>query len=375
MSFLFFYRMCMYLARRLSYCISSDVIRRRVSLAGLLLSLLLLSGCGTVGYYYQSIHGHFSLLGDSRPISEILQDKNIDPELRRKLELILQLRRFATEHLELPQNDSYRSYAFIDRKAVVWSVVATPEFSVSPKQWCYPVVGCASYRGYFDLHKAQSYADKLSGEGLDVTVDPVAAYSTLGWFDDPLPSTVINWPESQLEGLIFHELAHQLLYVAGDSEFNEAFASSVEQVGVERWLRSRQEATGLKRWLQYKRRKQEFYRILLESRERLEKLYARPLPDEEMRTRKAAEFDRLHSNYLQLKRQWHGYAGFDHWFRRDLNNARLASVATYARQMPAFLRLLHRSGGDLERFYQACKQLADLPATERTSRMGQLLQE
>ncbi len=369
-----FYRMSMRLTRGLSYCISSDVTGRSLTLVSLLLSLLL-SGCGTVGYYYQSLHGHFSLLGDSRPISELLQDETLDVKLRQRLELILQIRGFASDNLGLPQNDSYHSYASLERKAVVWSVVATPEFSVHPKQWCYPVIGCASYRGYFDLHKAQSYADSLTGDGLDVTVDPVAAYSTLGWFDDPLPSTVIEWPESQLAGLIFHELAHQHLYVADDSEFNEAFASTVEQVGVERWFKSRHDAAGLKHWLQLKRRREEFYRILLETRSRLQQLYGRSLPEAEMRARKLAEFERLRSNYSRLKRQWHGYTGFDHWFRRELNNARLASVATYARQVPAFLRLLHRSGGDLIRFYQACKQLADLPAEERTSRMGELLHQ
>ncbi len=370
-----FYRVSMHIARRLYYCISLYVIGRCPRLVILLSCLLFLSGCGTVGYYYQSIHGHFSLLRDSRPISEMLQDKDVDPGLHRKLELILDVRKFATDQLGLPQNDSYRSYASLERKAVVWSVVATPEFSVSPKQWCFPVVGCASYRGYFDRRQAQNYADSLAGDGMDVTVEPVAAYSTLGWFDDPLPSTVIDWPESQLAGLIFHELAHQQLYVAGDSEFNEAFASTVEQIGVERWFRLRKDAAGLKQWRQRKRRREEFYRILLETRGRLQKLYARPLSDAKMRTNKAAEFDRLRRNYRRLKRQWHGYAGFDRWFRRDLNNASLASVATYARQVPAFLRLLHRSGGDLTRFYQACKQLADLPAEERFSRMEALLQK
>lgn len=342
-------------------------------MVGLLLSTLLVNGCGAVGYYYQSIHGHFCLLGDSRPISELLQDETTDNELRPRLELILQIRRFASDSLGLPQNNSYLSYALLERKAVVWSVVATPEFSVSPKQWCYPVIGCASYRGYFDQQKAQSYADSLIRDDLDVTVEPVAAYSTLGWFDDPLPSTVINWPESQLAGLIFHELAHQKLYVAGDSEFNEAFASTVEQVGVERWFSSHHDGAGLKQWQQLKRRKQEFYRILLGARSRLQQLYARSLPDKEMRAQKAVEFDRLRSKYRRLKQRWGGYKGFDHWFKRDLNNARLASVATYARQVPAFLQLFHRSGGDLTRFYQACKQLADLPEAERISRMEELL--
>lgn len=351
------------------------MLGRRLALAALLAALLLVHGCGTIGYYSQSINGHFSLLGDSRPISELLRDETLDPELRQRLELILAIRRFATDSLGLPHNDSYRSYASIERKAVVWSVVATPEFSMSPKQWCYPVIGCASYRGYFDRQHAQGYADSLTGDGLDTTVEPVAAYSTLGWFDDPLPSTVIDWPESQLAGLIFHELAHQQLYVADDSAFNEAFASTVEQVGVERWFRSRQDTAGLQQWQQRQLRRDEFYHILLETRGRLKQLYGRQLSAAEMRTGKAAEFERLRSDYQRLKQQWDGYAGFDHWFRRELNNARLASVATYARQVPTFLQLLRESDGDLARFYRACEQIAKLPKAERTSRMEQLPQE
>ncbi len=366
-------RMKMHLIRRLSCRIPPGGIGTRSALVALLWSVLL-HGCATTGYYYQSIRGHFSLLGDSRPISEMLQDEKTDVELRQKLELILEVREFATSQLGLPKNDSYLSYASLDRKAVVWSVVATPEFSVSPKQWCYPVIGCASYRGYFDLKQAQSYADSLSSDGLDVTVEPAAAYSTLGWFDDPLPSTVINWPESQLAGLILHELAHQQLYVAGDSAFNEAFASTVEQVGVERWFRSRKDTVGLKQWRQRKHRKEEFYRILLDTRARLSQLYGRSLPDVEMRAQKAVEFDGLRNDYHRLKQRWDGYAGFDHWFRRDLNNARLASVATYAQWVPAFVNILKESKGDLGKFYQACEQLSKLPMEQRRSRMEELLQ-
>lgn len=350
----------------------SNVVGQKLASVALLMSVLLLHGCGTAGYYYQSIHGHFSLLGGSRPISKLLQDAKTDVEMRRKLELVLEARKFATDQLGLPKNDSYRSYTSLDREAVVWSVVATPEFSVTPKQWCYPVIGCASYRGYFDRQQAQSYADSLSRDGLDVTLEPAAAYSTLGWFDDPLPSTVINWLESRLVGLIFHELAHQQLYVAGDSAFNEAFASTVEQVGVERWFRLRKDAAVLKQWRQRKHRKDEFYRLLLDTRSRLQQLYGRSLPASEMRAQKAVEFERLRSDYLKLKQRWNGYTGFERWFRRDLNNARLASVATYARLVPGFLQLLKESNGDLGKFYQACEQLARLPLDQRSSRLENL---
>jgi len=335
---------------------------------------MLLNGCTTIGYYYQSIHGHFSLLNHSRPIEDVLQDESVDADLKKKLGLVLNVREFASSKLGLPENASYLSYAALDRKAVVWSVVATPEFSVSPKQWCYPVIGCASYRGYFKRERAQEYADGLKEDGLDVTVVPNPAYSTLGWFDDPLPSTIINWPEPWLVGLTFHELAHQQLYVAGDSAFNEAFASTVEQVGVERWFRSRKDMIGLKQWQQRKHRREGFYRLLLDARYRLQRLYGRSLSVAEMRIEKAVEFGRLRDDYRVIKKQWRGYIGFDRWFEGDLNNARLASVATYARYVPAFVRLLQESKGDLKGFYQACEKIAALPADERTLKLEALLQ-
>jgi len=351
-----------------------SVALKRLALALLLFSMLIVGGCGTVGYYYQSIHGHFTLLGASRQIDEVLQDKTIDTGLKDKLELAREARKFASAELGLPDNDSYLSYAALDRDAAVWSVVATPEFSVEPKQWCFPVVGCASYRGYFKKEQAQSYASSLGEDGLDEAVLPSPAYSTLGWFDDPLPSTVINWPEPHLVGLIFHELAHQQLYVAGDSAFNEAFAMTVEQVGVERWFKSRKDVQGLKMWRQRKQRREVFVGLLLDARTRLQQLYASSTPETEMRIRKRKEFDRLKMEYSQLKKRWKGYAGFDHWFDNELNNAHLASVATYDRFVPAFLRLLRDSNNDLKAFYLSCKQLGALPQDERTAKL-KLLQK
>ncbi|MCP3671331.1 MAG: aminopeptidase [Gammaproteobacteria bacterium] len=345
---------------------------RRLWLLGV---VLLLSGCSSVSYYYQSIHGHLTLMHDSKPIDLLLQDVDTDPGLRKKLRLVLEAREFASTHLGLPANDSYHSFAALDRKAVVWSVVATPEFSVTPKQWCYPVIGCASYRGYFSRERAQRYAETLRQDGLDVAVEPAAAYSTLGWFDDPLPSTVINWPEPQLVGLIFHELAHQQLYIADDSAFNESFATAVEQVGVERWFRLRKDAAGVGRWQQRKGRKQEFNRLLLQARTRLQQLYVRPLQPVEMRRQKAVTFAALQNDYHRLKQRWGGYSGYDHWFGRELNNARLASVATYAQWVSAFLALLEESDGELARFYLASEQLAKTSPQQRRSRLHKLRQQ
>ncbi len=351
----------------------SAVISRSVA-AVCWITVLFLSGCAGIGYYYQSVHGHFSLMGDSRPISEILQDSDVDAGLKQRLELVLQMREFASVELSLPQNGSYLSYAALDRDAVVWSVVATPEFSVSPKEWCYPVVGCASYRGYFKREQAQGYADDLKKDGLDVTLLPNPAYSTLGWFDDPLPSTVIEWTEPYLVGLIVHELAHQQLYVAGDSSFNEAFAMAVEQVGVGRWFRSRNDMQGLEQWRQRRQKRDAFVRLLLDARERLQLLYSSPVAVTDMRARKKDEFARLQREYLRLKDGWDGYSGFDHWFEGDMNNARLASVATYDRFVPAFLKLLEENNGDLESFYQSCKELGALSSDRRAARLEALLQ-
>jgi predicted aminopeptidase len=352
-----------------------SAVLKKSALAMLWLSILFIGGCSTIGYYYQSVHGHFSLIGDSRSIDDLLQDKGVDADLKIKLELVKEARRFASAELGLPKNDSYQSYAALDREAVVWSVVATPEFSVKPKQWCYPVVGCASYRGYFKKEQAQRYADDLRREGMDVTVVSNPAYSTLGWFDDPLPSTVINWPEPYLVGLIFHELAHQKLYVSGDSEFNEAFAMTVEQVGVERWFRLRKDMRGLEQWRQRKQKRERFIVLLLDARSRLQQLYGSSISDNEMRVRKGVEFDRLRADYLLLKKEWSGSYGFDRWFESDLNNARLASVATYDRFVPAFLKVLHDSKGNLNEFYLYCKSLGELPKEQRAAKLEELLRQ
>lgn len=337
------------------------------------LLLLFLTGCSTLGYYAQSIHGHLDLMGRSQPIDQLLADPDTDTTLGQRLARVREMRDFASAQLQLPDNDSYRNYADLDRPAVVWSVVATPEFSMEARRWCYPFVGCAAYRGYFSRQQADLYAAELKASGLDVAVEAVPAYSTLGWFDDPLPSTVIDWAEHRLAGLIFHELAHQQLYVKGDSAFNEAFASTVERVGVERWLDVESDPAGRLEWAASQQRQRAFITLLLESRQRLIELYALELPMEEKRRRKQGEFGRLRAEYDDLKISWNGISGFDHWFRREVNNARLASVATYEYWVEPLLGLLGQSNGDLGRFYQACGKLGQLPEGERRRRLEQLV--
>lgn len=334
--------------------------------------LVLLQGCSSLGYYSQSIGGHLQLMGQRRPIAQLLQDPDTPPALKQKLRQVGEMRAFASQALALPDNGSYRSYAALRREAVVWSVVAAGRFSMQPKQWCYLFIGCASYRGYFSREQAERYAGELQVDGLDVAVEPVPAYSTLGWFDDPLPSTVIDWPETRIAGLIFHELAHQQLYIKDDSAFNEAFASLVEQEGMARWLRGRNDLT-LAKWEFSRQRERQFIVLLLETREALSMLYRQSLDDAEMAERKAALFQQLRERYAQIKQQWGGYSGFDGWFNRDINNAHLVSIATYEAWVPAFRQLLAQVGGDLPAFYAASQALGQLPETERRLRMQTLL--
>ena len=346
----------------------------QIKIVVLLLLLQLLSGCATLGYYAQSIHGQLDLIGKRQPIAQLIEAPETPGKLRQRLQLVLKMRDFASNQLGLPENASYRSYADLGRSAMVWSVVATPEFSMQPKQWCYLVVGCAAYRGYFSQQQAGEFAVNLSNEGLDVVVEPVPAYSTLGWFDDPVPNTVINWSEPHLAGLIFHELAHQRLYFQDDSQFNEAFAMAVEQIGVERWMAAQDNSEGFTHWHEQEAREEAFIQLLLQARKRLVVLFVRPLSVVEMRRAKAAEFEQLRAEYAALKQRWGGYGGYDRWFERKLNNARLASVATYRHLLPGLLTLYAQSDNDLTDFYRACEALAELTPELRSQQIEQLIQ-
>lgn len=334
--------------------------------------VLQVTGCSTLGYYLQAIDGHARLMHRSRDIDALLTQSALDDPLRDKLERVLEIRTFASRELALPDNGSYRAYAALERDAVSWVLAATPEFSVGPLQWCYPVIGCASYRAYFDRQDAEREARRLGAEGRDVAVEPVPAYSTLGWFDDPLPSTVLNWPEPLLAGLIFHELAHQQLYVADDSAFNESFATAVERAGIRCWLEHRSDTRALQNWEQRVQRERAFFGLLRRTRERLDRIYERALPVDALRTLKQAEFLRLERDYAALSAEWGQGVRYDAWFGRPPNNARLALVQTYEKWVPAFEVLLRRQGDDFAAFYQAARDLAELSPTERELRLQAL---
>ena len=337
----------------------------------MLLSATQVAGCG-IGYYWQAAAGHLKLMRERRPLPEVIADPATGPEIRRQLEVASEVVEYAHRVLLLPDNGSYRSYVEIDREYVVWNVFAAPEFSFEPRTWCFPVAGCVSYRGYFDASRARDYAERLSRQGDDVVVGGVTAYSTLGRFDDPLLSTIIELPSYQIAGLIFHELAHQRVYVKGDSQFNEGFASFVEREGLHRWLRSINDEASLRSARLALDRLGQVQDLLMQSRANLDELYARDIGDAEKRAAKGKILAAIRQSYDDLRLGWGGPPYFDHWFDRRLNNARIAAVSIYDDDVPAFGVLLESVGGDLNVFYDKVAALAALPSAERVTAMQAL---
>ena len=337
-----------------------------------LLAILALPGCATVDYYAQAVAGHLGLMVGARPVETVIEAPDTAPGLAARLRTALEIREFASDALALPANASYRRYVDLGRRYVVWTVVAAPELSLEPRRWCFPVAGCVSYRGYFSESDAAAYAAKLESEGWDATVTGARAYSTLGWFDDPLLSSMVELPEPWLAGIVFHELAHQRLYVPGDTDFNESFAVVVERAGVRRWIEA-QGRDGLKeRHRVAAERRAAFLDMVRDTRRGLEAVYASSRGDAEKRAAKARAFEGLRSRYAALRATWTSGPTYDFWFERGVNNAAIALLTTYDRWVPALETLLARSGGDLEAFYRACEELAALPAEERRARLEAL---
>jgi predicted aminopeptidase len=333
-----------------------------------LLALLLLAaigGCASPGYYLHAVSGQVELLNKRRPVEAVLNDPATAPRTRQQLELVRRLRDFASRELGLPDNRSYRTYADLERPFVVWNVFATPELSLEPKQWCFVFAGCVSYRGYFARDKAEQFAAGLEQDGYDIYVGGVPAYSTLGWFDDPLLNTFLHRPEADLAGLLFHELAHQVVYVGGDTAFNESFATVVELEGVRRWFESHGTASQAEAYRQKIRRREQFTALVLKHKASLAEIYASNLGDAEKRVAKAKIFAELHSDYAVLKSGWGNHADYDKWFEQDLNNAHLAAIGMYHQHVAAFQKLLARLGGNLAVFYDTVRKLAQLPGSER----------
>lgn len=329
-----------------------------------------LSGCSTIGYYSQAVGGHLKLMSAREPLDEVLVNPETPEELREKLQTLVEARQFAISTLGLPDNDSYSSFVATGRDAVTWNVVAAPEFSVSPETWCFPVAGCVSYRGYFDRADADAYAAKLAAENFDVTVGGASAYSTLGWFDDPILDTMLRGSDVRYVGTLFHELAHQVLYVKDDSNFNEAFATFVEQEGTRQWLKERGEAERIGQYDASLQRGVDFVALLRKTRNGLVEAYSQDVDEETMREAKSAVFATMQEDYKQLKEHWNGYSGYDNWFKRDVNNARLVAVSTYRRFVPAFQAMYLQADEDINEFYKIAKIAADLPPEERREHLN-----
>jgi predicted aminopeptidase len=340
-------------------------LRRALLYAG----CLWLSGCGTT-YLMQAGNGELRVLRARVPIATLIADPHTATPLRARLTEVSAARAFASAELHLPDNKSYTAYADIGRPFVVWNVVATPEFSVNPRVWCFPVAGCVAYRGYFSEQRAREFAAQLAVRGFDVVIDGVPAYSTLGKFSDPVLSSMLRYDDEELAATIFHELAHQLLYVRNDSEFNEAFATTVEDTGLERWLAHQGEPGRIARFRERRAQAREFLGLLGAARARLVRLYATGVPRDELRAGKVQILAALTSEIRALeKRQGVHYPLYDEWIAAGFNNARLASVATYFDCVPGFERLLAENDHDLPRFYAAVRALAQEPRATRHAQL------
>lgn len=339
----------------------------------LLAALAPLCGCDTLRYYSQAVGGHLELMRRAAPIGEQLESDAVPAALKAKLQAVLRIRDFASRELALPDNGSYKHYADLGRQYVVWNVFAAPEFSLEPVTSCFVLAGCVSYRGYFSEADAQAASAALRAQGYDVHVGGVPAYSTLGWFDDPVLNTFIEFPVAALARLIFHELAHQVLYVKNDTLFNESFAATVEQAGVERWLARSGSAADRAAYERLQRIRDDFVALILKYRAALEQHYRQDQGVAARRLGKARLLADMEDEYRRLKAAWGGFAGYDRWFAGKPNNATLASVALYTELVPAFRALLEREGGDLPRFYAAAKALAKLPKEERDARLRSML--
>lgn len=337
-----------------------------------MLSLLVLGGCADTRYYWQSVSGHVELLRAARPLQDWMADPQAAPTLKQRLELAQRIRDFAVAELGLPDNASYRRYADLQRRAVVWNVVAAPELSLTLKTWCFPVLGCVGYRGYFLEADAQALARQLRAEGLDASVYGVPAYSTLGWMNwaggDPLLNTFITYPEGELARIIFHELAHQVLYARDDTMFNESFATAVERLGGARWLATQASAQARAEYDAFEGRRRQFRALTLETRGRLRQIYDSAddtQPDIQRQAQdKLATMQAFRARYAALKTAWGGYAGYDAWVAQA-NNASFGAQAAYDELVPGFEALFEREGRNWAAFYDAVRRLADMPPAER----------
>ncbi|MDB6034377.1 MAG: aminopeptidase [Verrucomicrobiales bacterium] len=348
------------------------------------LALVLFTGCQTMSYYKQAVTGQCQILANRTPISEILADPKTPESLKHKLRLVQEVREFAHKELNLPIDGHYQKYVDLHRDYVVWNVHAAPEFSLEPKAWWYPVVGTAKYRGYFSEKDAWKYAAGLQRQHLDVYVGGVEAYSTLGWFQDPVLNTFIRHSDTDLAETLFHELAHQRLFVNGDTDFSEAFATSVAQEAMRRWMASKGNAAEYEKYMAENHRTEQFVNLVLGARQKLEVLYGKQATPNGItnetalaafkREGKAEIFQELRKDYELLKKtEWGGKDDYDRWMAKPMNNARLNTIDAYYRLLPAFQSLITSKGTNVEDFYREVNLLAKVPKEERHRKLAALL--
>lgn len=330
-----------------------------------LLLLVFLAGCSNIAYYVQAMGGHIDLMRAAQPIKDIMRDPTSDPVLKKTLDEVQAIREFASRELDLPNNNSYRTYADLGRPYVVWNVFAAPEFSLEPRRWCLLVAGCVNYQGYYDRKDAERLAAELRQEGYDTFVGGVPAYSTLGYFDDPVLNTFLRLGTAEVARTVFHELAHQLIYVQDDSPFNESFATAVEKEGMKRWLAVHGTLGQRAAFEVQQERKAAFAGLIRDGRKKAIALYKTDRSVDRKRHAKVGLLSALRHDYANLKTSWGGYSGYDTFFGEDLNNAKLVSFSLYSELVPAFEALLEQENRDLPRFYQRVAALAALDKEAR----------
>jgi len=347
------------------------LIVARLMLVSIFLSIL--TACSTVSYYEQAVRGHLGLVFKSTSIDRLIATDQVGSRTRERLTLVREIRHFGVNQLSLPDNDSYTRYADLGRDYAVWAVFASKEFSVEPKTWCFPIAGCVPYRGYFSRHRAERFARDLKVSGLDVFSGGVPAYSTLGWGADPVLNTVLVWPDHQLAGLIFHELAHQVVYVKNESAFNESFATFVEEVGVQQWLRSNGDKRALAAYQSSRVWRSWVVNQLISHRASLADLYSTKVTAEVMRKEKRLQFARLRERYERKRLAGQHSTTWDHWVDGEPNNARLNAIATYQQFVPAFQQLFELSESNFTNFLDKVRVLGDVTPAERLHRLAKLL--
>ena len=349
---------------------------RKILLGVGIVWLFVISGCSSVSYYHQAVSGHLNLLASRTPNETLIQDSETHPRLVAQLKKVERLKQFAEGQLGLPADGQYSSYVDTGKRYVVWNVFAAPALSLDAKTWCYLVIGCAAYRGLYDKADAEHLASKLRAKGLDVYLGGTVAYSTLGWFEDPVLNTFVYRSDAQLADLLFHELAHQRLYINGDSQFNESYASFVAREGVRRWFTQQSAHADFEQYQLHQKQHAQFIALVTQHRQKLEQIYTdSTLTNPEKLTAKEHVLTALVTAHEQLKTEWGGKSRYERWFSLPLNNAQLNTVSTYNHWVPAFQVLLDQHDGDLESFYTAINDLRKLSQDERETYLTGLMSE